>query len=195
MGEVVGKAPGRCYAIIGTREPDEEQKTVALNLACAIAIIGGHRVHTGAAYGIDQKAMEGTSGKNLTVFLPWASYNRGIIPPGATIVVYDPTIHAHWARSVATYHPAPRNLTCGAFALHARNYGIIEGCAGVIALPGPDGGGGTGQGIRIARALKIPIIQGNKGSITDAPRFIGKALQILGLASKDLKVTLPGELF
>jgi len=193
LGPEVSKTD-KCFAIIGTREPDEAQRTVARNLACAITLIGGHRVHTGAADGIDTEAMLGSRPDRLTVFLPWATYNRGIIPAGATVVVYDPATHNEWRDSVIRYHPAAGHLSRGAFALHARNFGIVEGCSGVIALPGADGGGGTGQGIRIARALGILIIQGNKGSITDAPRFIGKALQQLGLASKDLQVTLPGKL-
>ncbi len=177
---------GKCYAIIGTRSPDEAQITVARNLATAITLIGGHWVHTGAADGIDTEAMVGSRPDRLKVFLPWASYNRGSIPVGATVVVYDPSIHAEWTRSVSAYHPAASRLSRGAFALHARNFGIVESCAGVIALPGADGGGGTGQGIRIANGLGIPVVRGDKGSITDAPRFIGKALQTLGFASKDL---------
>lgn len=185
----------RCFAIIGTRNPDEAQSLVATQLAFAISIIGGCKVHTGAADGIDTKAMVATGGKNLVVFLPWASYNKHLIPVGATIVVYDPSIHHEWSASVHTYHPAASRLSRGAFALHARNFGIVEGCAGVIALPGEDGGGGTGQGIRIANGLGIQVIQGNKGSISDAPRFIGKALQTLGFASKDLAPTYRGSEF
>lgn len=158
----------------------------------AITIIGGYIVRTGAANGIDQIAMEGTRGRHLEVYLPWDSYNRSIISPSASVVVYDPTIHRTWTDSVSRYHPAGNRLSRGAFALHARNFGIIDGSHGVVALPDEAGGGGTGQGIRIARALKIPLVQGNKGSITDVPRFIGRALQMLGLASMHLKPTLLG---
>lgn len=179
------------FAIIGTREPDEAQSEVAYRIAWIISCLS-HVVRTGAAYGIDQKAMDGTQGKNLHVYLPWDSYNANIVPTTATRVVYDPDIHGTWTASVGRFHPAANRLSRGAFALHARNFGIIEGCKGVLALPGEDGGGGTGQGIRIAKALRIPLVQGNKGSIDDVPRFIGRAMQQLGLADPNLRTTLQG---
>lgn len=196
QGEVVLSQEDRVvkhFAIIGTRDPDAAQAEIAYRLAWAIAWLGRHVVRTGAAYGVDQKAMEGTSGRNLHVFLPWPSYNRDIIPHSATRVVYTPSIHTSWTESVRRFHPAASRLSRGPMALHARNFGIIDGVHGVIALPNETGGGGTGQGIRIAKALGIPVIQGNKGSITDTPRFIGRALQQLGLASSDLKPTILGE--
>lgn len=178
------------YAIIGTRKPDEAQIEVAKTLAFAISCLRRFKVRTGAAYGIDKIAMEGTGGRNLEVYLPWESYNRDIIPPQATVVVYDPKVHVSWTASVKRFHPNPFILSHGATCLHARNFGIVSGCKGVIALPDETGGGGTGQGIRIAKALGIPIVQGNKTSILDVPRWIGKALQKLGLASKDIPTTI-----
>jgi hypothetical protein len=183
----------KAFAIIGTRKPDEAQKEVALHLAFAIAVLRGQKVRTGAAYGIDHKAMEGTRGNNLQVYLPWGSYNRDIIPRAATVVVYDPQLHTSWTDSVYRFHPNPPVLSHGAMCLHARNFGIVSGCSGVIALSDETGSGGTAQGIRIAKALGIPIIQGNKGSILDVPRWIGKALQDLGLASKDIPTIIRGK--
>lgn len=179
------------YAIIGTRDPDEAQMEVAYRLAWAITTLGRKFVRTGAAYGIDQRAMEGSRPDRLKVYLPWGSYNRDLVPAGCSVVVYTPSIHAAWADSVARFHPNPRALSRGAFALHARNFGIVSDppVKAVIAFPGPSGSGGTGQGMRIARDLGIPVIQHNKGSITDAPRLIGKILQDLGFASKDLAPT------
>jgi len=188
----VQSASKDCYAIIGTREPDEAQELIAKTLAFAIAVIKGKIVRTGGANGIDTKVMEATGGRNLEVYLPWNSYNRSSIPVGAHISVYNPNIHRAWLDSVRIYHPNYDRLSHGATLLHARNYGIVGGCKGVVALPGEDGGGGTGQGIRIAKGLKIPLLQANKGTITDAPRWCGKALQQLGLADKDLQVTLSG---
>lgn len=178
------------FAIIGTRKPDENQAEAAKNLAFAIAIIGNHTIRTGAAYGIDQKAMEGTQGRNLEVYLPWSSYNRELVPIRSKLIIYSRSEHVEWTESVRKYHPAAHKLSNGAFALHARNFGIVSGCDWVIAFPDETGGGGTGQGIRIAEGLKIPVIQVNKGSIQDTPRWLGKTLQQLNLASKDLAVTI-----
>lgn len=183
----------KAFAIIGTRDPDVAQAQVAYRLAWAIVHLGQHFVHTGAAYGIDQRAMEGTSGKNLKVFLPWSTYNTNIIPDLSVRVVYDPSIHRHWTSSVNRYHPAANRLSRGAFALHARNYGIVEGVSAVVALPREDGEGGTGQGIRIAKSLNIPVIQINRGSITDMPRLLGRTLQQLGLVDPNLKTTILGK--
>lgn len=194
---VLEERPRKIFAIIGTRQPDHNQAECAKHLAFAIAVLGRHTVRTGAAYGIDQRAMEGTHGTNLEVFLPWSTYNRDIVPCRARVIVYDPERHKAWGDSVRTYHPAWRHLSHSAFALHARNYGIICGesesrVAAVVAFPGKSRGG-TEQGIRIARAYGIPIVEGRFGKIEDYPRFIGKTLQALCLADPDLRTTISGK--
>src|SRR5271165_6107976 len=158
--EILGPEIADEYAIIGTREPDEAQREVAYRLAWAITAIGRKFVRTGAAYGIDQRAMEGSRPDRLKIYLPWGTYNRDIVPAGSSCIVYTPSIHQSWADSVARYHPAASRLSRGAFALHARNFGIVAGppVKAVIALPGPSGSGGTGQGMRIARDLGITVI-------------------------------------
>ena len=181
------------YAIIGTRDPDENQREAARTLAFLIACLRRKKVRTGAAYGIDEAAMVGTQGTNLDVFLPWSSYNRDIVPSGSRVVVYSPSAHPEWTASVARYHPAAARLSRGAFALHARNYGIVVGTKTVIAFPDPKGGGGTAQGIRIAHGLHIPVIQADKGTIRDLPRWLGTTLQQLGFASSDLSKTISGK--
>lgn len=178
------------YAIIGTRDPDEAQELAAYHLAFSISYLGNKIVATGGAYGIDKKAMDGALSKLLRVYLPWDGYNHFIIPVGTRKIVYNPAIHTDWKNSVFSYHPNPNRLSGLSIALHARNFGIIFGCKVVIAFPRPDGSGGTGQGIRIANALNIPVIQANKGTIQDAPRWIGKTLQQLGFASKDIPITI-----
>ena len=152
-------------AIIGTRDPSPEQ--VALASWAAIMMSGPeHRwwIVTGGAYGIDQVAMDGAFEGRLRVKLPWASYNRDIIPAHAHIAVLgtEQDYPADYA-SVDQYHPAPNRLSQGARRLHARNYGIVVGRTAVLALPGRDGAGGTGQGIRIAKDREIPLFQYNKG--------------------------------
>ncbi len=179
----------KAFAIIGTQDPDIAQEQVAYHLAWAISYIGRHIVRTGADCGVEQKVMEGAQRSNLEVFLPWGSYNRSIIPNTAHVVVYDPVINDNWTHSVSHYFDNASVLPSPIFALYARNFGIIEDCAGVIALPGTDGDS-TEHGIRIAQRLNIPLVIGEKGTIADAPRFIGKTLQQIGLASPDLAVTL-----
>jgi hypothetical protein len=144
-------------AIIGTRDPTEEQASKAEFLAQRLSA-QGHRIRTGAAPGIDLAAMRGAVVGQLDVFLPWPSFSATLIPRHAKRIVFNEAIHADWAKSVDEYHPAPKSLTQAARKLHARNYGIVEGTAIVVALPQRGEGGGTGQGIRVARGLKIPVL-------------------------------------
>jgi predicted Rossmann-fold nucleotide-binding protein len=151
-------------AIIGTRSPDHRQERKARFLAYHLSHHYGCRIKTGGAYGIDQAAMLGARIDMLDICLPWASYNKEIIPKGAHLIIADRNRHAEWFESVENYHPAPDKLTNGARSLHARNFGVIQPAHLVIAFPNADGGGGTGQGIRIAEALNIPVMQFNKGA-------------------------------
>ena len=145
-------------AIIGTRKPTEDQIAKAEMLAAELSA-RGYIIKTGGAYGIDHAAMRKTVPGFLEVYLPWETYNAEIIPEHAKRIVFNPAIHKEWLHSVTTYHPAPQLLTSGMRALHARNYGIVEGCGVVIALPEKMEKGGSGQGVRIARALRIPVMQ------------------------------------
>lgn len=151
-------------AIIGTRTPDEYQAAAAEEAAQEISRMG-FIVTTGAAFGIDTKAMLGTAPGSLEIYLPWATYNSHLIPKHASIIVYNPAEHVSWTTSVGRFHPAPKKLSRGAFALHARNYGIVSPTKLVLAMPDAQGEGGTAQGIRIARGLGIPVIEVRKGSM------------------------------
>ena len=151
-------------AIIGTRNPDQRQERKARFLAYHLSHHYGCRIKTGGAYGIDQAAMLGARIDMLDICLPWASYNKEIIPKGAHLIIADRNRHAEWFESVENYHPAPDKLTNGARSLHARNFGVIQPAHLVVAFPNANGDGGTGQGIRIAQALNIPVMQFNKGA-------------------------------
>jgi len=167
-------------AIIGSRDADDTQYEAAMGLAEGLSRIGVY-INTGGALRIDQAAMQGTIDGYLNVFLPWASYNAEIIPQHAKRTVYDSRIHTEWTISVQMFHPAPGRLTRGAFALHARNYGIIRPTKLVVAFPNETGGGGTGQGIRIAKHFGIPLIQHNKGSkIPPIQKLLGSAIGLIG---------------
>lgn len=143
-------------AVIGTREPGLYQITLCESIV-QILVDYQFEVATGAADGIDSIAMKHATSK-CHVYLPWPNYNPQYIKAytPASVTVYDENLHKDWAESVRKLHPKGNNLTQGAFKLHSRNYGIISPCAGVIAFPST-GGGGTAQGMRIARSLKIPL--------------------------------------
>ena len=150
-------------AIIGTREPDANQAQAAADLARELSKLG-YFIATGGADGIDNVAMSNTRKGKLLVYLPWHGYNAESVYrcKPARVRVFDRDTDIAWAGSVRTYHPRGNSLTRGPFALHARNFGIVENSALVIAFPGYEPGG-TGQGMRIAEGLGIPLLVYEKG--------------------------------
>lgn len=161
-------------AFIGTRDfatPAERKPEPARLFRAAAEWCGrtSRLLHTGAAPGADQVAAEAAlaGGGRVHLFLPeprfqthWRAGLQARYPGRVTETVYDPELHPDWTASVDQYHPSPGWLRPSDRRFHARNYGIVIGAAAVIALPkGPDAAqwGGTGQGMRIAVALGIPL--------------------------------------
>jgi len=147
-------------AIIGSREPTKIQELFA-SATTGISLKLGYNIATGMSpKGIDYIAVL-TCVKNkktdrLYLYLPWSNFSRNLIPEGAHIIVYNR--QKDWTESVYKYHPNIPSLSEGAFKLHARNYGIVEGCTAIVACPSyKPGYGGTGQGMRIAGGLGIPL--------------------------------------
>lgn len=126
---------------------------------------------SGAAPGADQLAVITAleAGGAVELYLPWRTYEQEFVetvvarfPGQVRLEVYYGNQNNAWGRSVQQYHPGWANLTQGAYALHARNYGIVHTPEGpvneVYALPSKKrGGGGTGQGMRIAKATGVPL--------------------------------------
>jgi len=166
-------------AIIGTRNPSQRQLVLAAAAARKFSFLD-YVIATGAAMGIDHAAMLNATPKNLRVYLPWYSYNSGIIPRDCTHkIVYDELVHLDWRDSVIQYHPNPSFLTQGAFKLHARNFGIIEGSCLVCAFPQEDGNGGTRQGIRIATGLGIKVVTVLPSTTLTVDKFLVTCLREL----------------
>jgi len=149
-------------AVIGSRNPSHEQE-IAIIQAIEELESSECCVISGCAEGIDALAL--MTGQNLDFItigiVPWRSYNPHIQEYCTHVVCIDdfrPDALKEAYASVKQYHPAPDKLTQGAIKLHARNYGIIRWAKKVIAAPGSaPGGGGTGQGIRLAQTLGIPL--------------------------------------
>lgn len=151
-------------AITGTRYPSSEMTELCRKVAVAFRALGWGLV-TGNAKGIDSVARDAWNEKfpeRVTLVLPWPDYNRDRIHPANKVLVYHN--QRKWYASVEQYHPAPGRLSDYAVKLHARNYGIVELADVVVAFPN-DGkeGGGTGQGIRVARGLgkKLFVLPGD----------------------------------
>lgn len=149
-------------AIIGTREPTQKQKNAIIDILEDLDF-KTDRIISGCAYGVDAFALTHAhnGGFETIGILPWASYNLDVQKVCNAVHVIDeftPEIIEAAKQSVLDHHPAPQRLTQGAMKLHMRNYGIIRWADRVYALPSnKSGGGGTGQGIRLAQALNIPV--------------------------------------
>lgn len=141
------------YAVIGTRSPSPHAAEKCRQI-CRKLASEGHSLITGNAVGIDSIARDiwnETAPDKVTLVLPWPGYNKDRIHRANKVIVYAG--QPEWTASVDRYHPAPDRLTPVVRKLHARNYGIIVNADVVIAFPSSRGGG-TAQGIRIAKALR-----------------------------------------
>jgi hypothetical protein len=175
----------KSVAVIGTRTPEKDEACAIYNLVTVLSSLG-YSISTGMAQGVDQVAAFAAV-HGLDVYLPWASYEEVALNelrklnPHLKVHVYN--IHAapDWTESVTKYHPAASSLTPGAFRLHARNYGIVAGRDLVVTLKSNrPGGGGTGQGIRIAKALGIPLVERVSGTDWNDVDLISEVLEKLG---------------
>lgn len=129
----------------------------------------GRTLHTGAAEGADQAAAVTAlrQGGAVHLFRPdqrshekWCQEMRACFQNQVRFTIYDPRHHAEWMASVDRYHPNPGALRPSARLLMARNFGLVQGCGAVVALPRgrePAEWGGTGQALRIALARGMPL--------------------------------------
>jgi NAD(P)-dependent dehydrogenase (short-subunit alcohol dehydrogenase family) len=157
------------FAAIGTRrfgEIPEASRERYLQAVESFAEAGWELI-TGAAEGADQEAAERAlkAGGSAWFLLPVKSFQRAWLfklrndyPLRVRAHVFDPDLHREWAESVEKYHPRPDRLSEFARAAMARNYGLIDLSLLTLALRHPSKTGGTEQGIRLARALKKPLI-------------------------------------
>lgn len=151
----------RVYAGIGSRRLNVDQRSLCRKVGRYLAC-KGWVLQTGACTGADQAFAEGAAagGGEIRLYLPWASYEAVWVTqfsPVATVCVLDqhPDYSAALA-SVQQHHPNPGALTRGGVALHARNFLILKDCQLVVAFP--LGGGGTTQGLRLAKCNGIPVL-------------------------------------
>ena len=160
------------YAGIGSREtpPDvlSDMRAIARQLATK-----GWTLRSGAADGADRAFEEGALDAAQTpyrgaprpeVYLPWPSFNednRAMI--GTRYYITEPQPEAF--AIARQHHPAWHRCTGAAKSLHARNVHQILGpdvtrpilSRFVICwTKGGEGGGGTGQALRIAKHYGVP---------------------------------------
>jgi len=151
-------------AIIGTRNPNHYQTVVARAVTSTLTQHPNVEIVTGGAEGVDSIAinacyMAGAMNK-LHLYLPWRNFLKSDYNLSEShVIVYNAELHKEWLDTVFKHHPAPERLSPAARKLHARNAGIILASDFVVAIPSDAlGGGGTGQGIRLAQAYGVPCL-------------------------------------
>lgn len=158
------------YTGIGSRSTPRDILDFMTELAVGL-YRKGYTLRSGGAPGADQAFERGVANEYENedgwpcheIYLPWASFerdSRSWLEPART----KPQEEAY--SIAAKYHPRWKFLTPGAMALHARNVHQVLGYDVTNPEPsefiicwteGARGGGGTGQAIRIAKDLNIPI--------------------------------------
>lgn len=148
------------YAGIGARRTPVAVCAAMRALAGRLAGAGWW-LRSGGAHGADEAFAAG-AGERQTGYLPWRGFN-GRTPastPGELVVPGD---MVRLEEEAARHHPAWARCTAGVRRMHARNVAILVGealddpvAAVVCWTPRGETVGGTGMGLRIARAHGIP---------------------------------------
>lgn len=155
------------YAGIGSRQTPQDVLIAFENYARTSV----HNCRTGAAYGADSAFIRGSNWNHLTVYLPWNGYNNWK-HNDPHIVDCSRFANTHQAELLAKqFHPCWDSLTPIAKQLMSRNVYILlteslQDPVDYVICWTPDGAthttsaltGGTGQAIRIANHLGIPVI-------------------------------------
>lgn len=151
------------YSGIGSRETPQHiqdtMRTVAAELGAR-----GWLLRSGHAEGADIAFEQGAKDLSKEIYLPWPGFNGGRAGVGGAI---DPATLSTYAQArmyAQHFHPAWEKCSQGARALHTRNVYQILGqnldtpvkCVVCWTKDGKSSGG-TGQALRLAEYLEIPI--------------------------------------
>ena len=146
------------YAGIGSRETPEDVMELMTRIAAKLESMG-IILRSGGADGADTAFSRGVvQPKNKVIYLPWVGFNNSA--PGK----YMGSMMSDAEKIAKKYHPNWNRCSYGAKQLLTRNTFQILGDD--LKLPSDfvicwtkDGkaSGGTGQALRIAKALSIPI--------------------------------------
>lgn len=160
-------------ACIGSREITDSQRDLFFKVGAWITS-NDHYISSGNADGSDSAFAAGGNSvnpRNVIIYLPWATYNKAYLHKDNRILK-EPD--EDWFDKTAPFHAKWNELTQGVRRLMARNYGIVHRANKVIALLNHSkiGGGGTGQGVRIAQSLKIPVLDLNGKSFEEIINWV-----------------------
>jgi hypothetical protein len=152
-------------AVLGTNEfeaADRDTQQVYLTAVTRLAL-ARIAIRTGASTGCDQVAAHAALdvGGRVELVLPWPRFQAAWVSMvrrkyrgRCRVEIFDRAHHAHWLESVPRY-TRPEGAVVGSRTekLYARVFGIVEPAEIGLAMPLTAERGGTGQGMRIARAM------------------------------------------
>lgn len=142
---------------IGTRDLHDDDRALLESWGILFAK-RGIDLRTGNATGSDHALAEGIrrGGGHPTLLLPWAGYNEDQIHSDDIVEV--PSLTSTEMELCIAAHPKWHVLKQGARKMMMRNVAILRGVSAVYALPSDNiGGGGTGQGMRAAKLMGLPV--------------------------------------
>jgi len=156
-------------ACIGSTQLNPKQIQVCETIGRSI-VNYGDKVSTGNAKGADQAYARGGNSVDpwfVRLCLPWRSYEREAIVHGNVVEDLQQLESAHYAELEAeakAHHGAWHKLSQGGQKLQIRNGLILDGCGLVIAWPNVNKswGGGTGQGMKVAKSRGIEVVDLSK---------------------------------
>ena len=160
------------YAGIGSRKTPRPALDLMFQIGVRLAHLGW-TLRSGGADGADTAFERGAAhgGGDMEIFLPWRGFNgrtRGKL--GSLEKQAEAEVIA------ARFHPAWHRCSQGARKLHSRNVFQVLGsdlsspCACVICwTERGEGGGGTGQALRIAKHHGVPILDLGSLGLYDLP--------------------------
>lgn len=152
-------------ACIGSRDLSDVQLRFCETIGRLI-VENGFELHSGNAPGADQAYARGGNQVNpemVHLHLPWQSFRREAVVPGNHVYVYPFNALRFYVDIAAECHPKWQYLKEYARKLHTRNASILvpnqQNVDVCVAWPSSrPGGGGTGQGMRIAKSRGIRLV-------------------------------------
>lgn len=164
------------YAGVGSRGTPQEY--IGLMFEIAYQMAPTWTLRSGAADGADTAFYQGAKNNKgpVEIFLPWNGFN-GFTDQEEGF--YVPEYTTELLNIAAQFHPAWKSCSAGAKKMHARNVCQVAGLdlntkTDLVICWTKDGkrGGGTGQALRIAKYLEIPIFDLAVGNLNDLATLI-----------------------
>lgn len=174
------------FAGIGSRKVPHEIG-MQLNFLCQALAALGYVLRSGGAERSDTYCEKGhgiVQGAKKEIYIPWEGFNHRSTRETGVLL---PNFEQHHYDVAAQLHPNWAACSDGAKKLHTRNLFQIAGLDGSTFVdfvlcwsPNGTGSGGTGQAIRLANQLNIPVYDlGKEGAYKELVTIIAKEAKCL----------------